>query len=103
MSPRVAICARPYAKPPNTLVSQSTTDAPECVGISYATDVIKRNKQLILVLRECVTSFTLSALIASEHHDTIRDVLIELCVGVTPLDGPHAVIRTDPALPSKRL
>ena len=68
------------------------------VGISYAADVIKREKQLILVLRECVTSYTASCLIDDERRDTLRDSLVKLCIGLRPLDGPPACfIRTDPA------
>ena len=43
---------------PSSLVHQSSEDPPEVVGISFAADVIKRHRQLILVLRECATSFT---------------------------------------------
>ena len=63
----------------------------------FAADVIKRNRQLILVLRECVTSFTSSTLIDDERHQTLRDALIRLCIELRPLDGPPAVIRSDPA------
>ena len=37
---------------PSSLVHQSSEDPPEVVGISFAADVIKRHRQLILVLRE---------------------------------------------------
>ena len=78
-------------------VPQSTSDPPEVVGISYAADIIKRERQLILVLRECVTSYTSCCFVTDERRDTIRDSLINLCIGLRPLDGPPAVIRTDPA------
>ena len=81
----------------HTTIPQSTGNPPEVVGISYAADVIKREKQLILVLRECVTSYTASCLIDDERRDTLRDSLVKLCIGLRPLDGPPAVIRTDPA------
>ena len=45
---------------PRTVDPQSTSDPPAVVGTSFAADVIKRSKQLILVLRECVTSYTAS-------------------------------------------
>ena len=84
-------------KCPHTIVEQSTTAPPDAVGVSFAADVIKRNRQLILVVRECVTSFTTTTLIEDERHQTLRDALIQLCIELRPLDGPHAVIRTDPA------
>ena len=82
---------------PHMKITQSTSDPPESVGISFAADVIKRNRQLILVVRENVTSLTASCFIESERHDILRDALIRLCVDLRPLDGPPAVIRTDPA------
>ena len=82
---------------PSTLVSQSSDDPPVVVGLSFAGDVIKRHRQFILVLRECSTSLTASCLIPDEQHDTLRDALTKLIVGLHPLDGPRAVIRVDPA------
>ena len=67
------------------------------MGISYAADIVKRDRQLILVLRECETSYTVTCFVNDERRDTLRDSLIQLCIGLRPLDGPHAVIRTDPA------
>lgn len=82
---------------PHTISSQSTSDPPDAVGVSFAADVIKREKQLILVVRETVTSYTVSQIITNECHDTLRESLINLCVAIRPLDGPMSVIRTDPA------
>ncbi|OWF35978.1 hypothetical protein KP79_PYT26060 [Mizuhopecten yessoensis] len=36
-------------------------------------------------------------LIEDEKHQSLRDGLLQLCVNLHPLDGPMAVIRTDPA------
>ena len=82
---------------PHTVIPQSTGDPPETVGISFAADIIKRERQLIFVVRECITSYTAACIIENERHDTLRDALICLCIGLRPLDGPAAVIRTDPA------
>ena len=65
------------------------------VGVSFAADAIRRYRQLILVLRECTTSFTASCLVHDEKHDTLRDALTQLIVGLNPLDGPRAIIRVD--------
>ena len=65
---------------PTTVVKQSTNPPPETVGISFAAGVIKRAKQFILVLHECVTSCTVSSLLPNERHDTLRDALISLCI-----------------------
>ena len=57
---------------PSALVSQSSEDPPEVVGVTFAADVIKRWRQLILLLRECTTSYIASCIIADEKRDTLR-------------------------------
>ncbi|CAB3978164.1 Hypothetical predicted protein [Paramuricea clavata] len=90
------ICAS-LQKIPNCLIEQSTSDPPDAVGLSFAADVMKRNKQLILVVRETTTSFTTSCIIENECHDTLRANLIFLCLELRPISGPCAVIRVNPA------
>ncbi|MCG7866391.1 MAG: hypothetical protein JAY74_08440, partial [Candidatus Thiodiazotropha taylori] len=82
---------------PESFVTQSSEDPPETFGMSFAADVLKQNRQLILVLRETVSSYTAASLIENEKHDTLRDALARLCIELHPIDGPSAVIRTDPA------
>ena len=82
---------------PKFTQEQTTSSPPESVGCSFAADVIRVNRQLILLLRETVTSFTATCLIPSEDRNSLRDGLISLTVELRPLDGPYAVIRTDPA------
>lgn len=50
---------------------------------------------MILLIRECVTSYTVCMLIPDEQKVTLRDHLIQMCAALIPLDGPLAVIRTD--------
>ena len=84
-------------KIPSCLTQQSTSDPPATVGISFAADVLKRNKQLILAVRETVSSFTTSCIIEDERRDTLRAALIRLCLELRPISGPCAVVRVDPA------
>jgi hypothetical protein len=84
-------------KAPHNLAPQTTGDAPDSIGVTFAADVLKRERQLVLVLRETVTSYTSCCIIESEKHHALRDALVRLCVEMRPLDGPFAVIRTDPA------
>ena len=44
-----------------------------------------------------MTSLTIAALVYNERHETLRDALIQLCLPLRPMDGPRAMIRTDPA------
>ncbi|KAK3090592.1 hypothetical protein FSP39_012951 [Pinctada imbricata] len=84
-------------KVPTSYIEQSSDLPPEVVGINFAADVIKQNRQLIFVLRETVTSFTAACIISDEKSQTLRDALLRLCMELHPLDGPHAVVRVDPA------
>ena len=82
---------------PDQLVEQSSEDPPETVGMSFAADVLKRKRQLILVVRETVTSYTAACTIENEKHETLREALARLVMELHPLDGPIAVVRVDPA------
>lgn len=84
-------------KIPHVVKEQSTGDPPPTIGSIFAADVIKRERQLILVIREYVTSYTLALHIDNERHETLRDALLRLCVELRPLDGPFTIVRTDPA------
>ena len=83
-------------KIPSCLTQQSTSDPPAAVGISFAADVLKRNKQLILAVRDKVSSFTTWCIIEDERRDTLRAALIRLCLELRPISGPCAVVRVDP-------
>ena len=96
------ICAS-LRKNKHTLVEQSTVDPPEHIGYQFAADVMKRNRQLVLVVREYVTSLTLACLITSETKEDIRNAIICVCVDMCPLDGPNVVVRTDAAPAFKAL
>ena len=81
---------------PQARIKQSSCEPLDAVGISFAAEPFKRSRQLILVLRESVTSYTSTMVIEDERHHTLRDALVRLCIQLRPLDGPSAVIRTDP-------
>ena len=85
------------ANVPTHSVEQSRCVPPEAVGSTFAADIMRRERQCILVLRECVSSYTLTCHVTSEQHDVLRDAIIRLIVELRPLDGPPAVIRVDPA------
>ena len=75
-------CASRKSSFPSSLVKQSSNYTREVVGVSFAAGVIKRNHQLILVLRESTTCFTASCLEHDGRHDTLRDALTQLIVGL---------------------
>ena len=73
------------------------------VGVAFAADVVELSRQLVLVLRECTLSSTLSLFLGDKKHVSLHSGLIQLCIQVRPLDGPHAVFLTDPAPSLKAL
>ena len=89
------LCAS-LQKAPHSRIEQTTALPPETVGTTFAANIVKRSRQMILVVRECVTSYTTTTLVDNEKHETLRDNLIRLCIDLVPLDGPNAVIRVDP-------
>ncbi|CAC5394087.1 unnamed protein product [Mytilus coruscus] len=90
-------------KTPKVREEQNSADPPETIGSLFAADVLKRERQLVFVLRECVTSYTFTKLLDTERHHDLRDAIIQLLAEVQHLDGPFAVIRTDPASGFKTL
>ena len=82
---------------PQVSSEQSTSDPPECVGYLFAADVLRHERQYILIIREYVTSYTVAALVENERRETLRDAILQLCLCLCPLEGPPVVIRTDSA------
>jgi hypothetical protein len=84
-------------KLPATLTNQFSTTPVDSVGVKFAADVIRRQRQYIFVLRECVTSLTRSCIIDDETAPSLLKALITTCIDLIPLDGPMAIVRVDPA------
>ena len=72
------------------LQEQTTSEPPEHIGVSFAADVVKRYRQLILVLRDTTSSFTWSMLIDSEKHDCLRESILTLCTESCYLGQSHS-------------
>ena len=84
-------------KVPHALIPQNCSEPPECIGVHFSADVLLRERQKVLVIREQASSFTKAITIPSEKHNDLRDALILLISDLVPLEGPPAVVRTDPA------
>jgi hypothetical protein len=82
---------------PTRFREQSTSDPPDFIGSSFAADVMRRCKQMILVLRETVSSFTLTMLINSEKHEDLLTAMLSLASSVRPLGEHQMSIRVDNA------
>ena len=81
---------------PAVLKEQSSDPPPEFIAQHFAADVIKRNSQLILVLRECTSSLTQAELITSEKAADISEGLVRLCNIIRPSPLMSVKIRLDP-------
>ena len=82
---------------PDSLVKQTSEDPPESIGVSFAADILKRDRQLILLLRKTVTSYTAACIVSYEKQTTLKEASACLATELHPLDGPPAVIRVDSA------
>ncbi len=51
----------------------------------------------MLVLRETVSSYTLTSLVDNEHHETLCNAILMLCADVRYLDDGETNVRVDPA------
>ena len=74
-----------------SLENQTKPDSP---GTRCNADVLIRNKQKILVLRDNLTSFTLTKIIQSEQKEDLKTGLISLLYTIKP--NQLTVIRVDP-------
>ena len=82
---------------PKALVPQSSEPPPDFIGQTFASDIIKRFLQKILVLRECTSSYTVASIINSENKEDVTQGLIELCHLVRPSSLCPITVRIDPA------
>ena len=81
-------------KLPNANKFQTTTNA-QIPGTHYGCDIIKRAKQIIIVLRDQFSSYTTADFIENETSDSVEKAIIKLA---TPIRHPgEIIIRTDQA------
>ena len=60
-------------------------------------DVVRRNRLVIFVIRECVSSYTTALLIPDERKETLRGAILKICLPITPIANTPAIIRVDSA------
>ena len=79
---------------PKVLLEDSSSQS-ETVGSKFAADVIEREGQRILTVRECTSQFTRAMLIPDQKADTLRNALITMVLDIIPDTGTS--IRVDGA------
>ena len=60
---------------PDSLIKQTSEDPTETIGLSFAADILKRERQLVLILRETVTSYTKASIVHDEKQTTLREAV----------------------------
>ena len=85
------------AQLPAAVDVQSTAKPLPCVGSQVCIDIMKQNRQLLLVARESITSYTTVLPVPSEKVTDLRDTILSTCLWMVPMDGPATIVRTDPA------
>ena len=79
---------------PKVLLDDTSTP-PSGFASNFAADIIERETQKILVVRECVTQFTRGVIVPDQKKDTLRQALLQLILDIMPDSGTH--IRLDGA------
>ena len=82
-------------KVPSLFHEQSTSDPPDQIGTHYSTDVLKRDSQAIMVLRESISSYTEATIIPNEKADSLREGLICLASRMRSPMSPYATANSD--------
>jgi hypothetical protein len=70
---------------PQCMQPKTSSAPPDRVGAFFAADVMRRYKQCILVIRETVSSYTLTTVISSEKHEELRDAIMAVYASVWTL------------------
>lgn len=80
---------------PKELISQSTSSMPVSIGQMFSADVLRREKQMILVLLDKFSFFVFGMFILGEKHEFLREALIQLATPFMHSQG--CVIKVDNA------
>ena len=75
----------------------SSEEPPNTHGLKFAADVVRRNRRVIFVIRECVSSYTTALLIPDERKEKLRDAILKTCLPIRPIANPPAISRVDSA------
>ena len=82
---------------------EQSTSVPDKIGASYAGDVVKREGQLVFLLRENISAYTEGTFLQSESSDSLRDGLIKTISKFRPPSGVKVGVRVDGAPGCQRL
>ena len=75
---------------------QDSTEVINCFGAAFAADVIERESQKILVVKEKLSHFVRARIIPDQTVETLREALITMTADMIPDSG--TTIRVDGAM-----
>ena len=82
---------------PKELYNQSSSQLPSTPGVEFAADVVRRSKQIIFVLRDTLSSYTVASLYPDENQDTMLKAVIASVSQLRSTPQTNTVIRVDNA------
>ena len=82
---------------PSAVLPQSTGDVPSAICSTFSADVLRQFRQLVLVVCECVSGYTVACFVDSEKMIDLRAALVILCCQLKPIEGDPVVVRCDSA------
>ena len=77
------------------ILLEDTTETPKGIGTDLAADVIERNTQKILIVKDKLSQYTKGILIPDQTADTLKKFLLSLVLEILPDAG--TTIRVDGA------
>ena len=83
-------------KIPTHFTQQTTSPAPDHIGARFSSDIIKREKQLILLVRETITSYSDLVFIKSEKSEDVAEGIVKIITKLRSNSSPNINIRVDP-------
>lgn len=84
-------------KIPSYFSTQSTAPPPAAIGVKYSADVIKKERQKILLVREYVSSFSDAVFVQKEDSGDLKEGLIRVLSRLRPSAGLPVTVKVDPA------
>ena len=92
-------CAKLKRLPPD-LLKDENTELVEQVGQEFAADVVQRDKQAILIVREKLSSFAKACFVENQSAETLQDAIIDLVLPIMADGGSTVRVDCAPAFKS---
>lgn len=82
---------------PHELHEQTSTPQTTTLATNFAADVIRRYRQKIFIMRDTLSSFTITSIVKDEKEDSLRTAIIEAASGIRANPQSLVTIRADNA------